>query len=119
MREHIDFIVLLILLMGIGLIAVFIIHRKTANELKKSILLLYGSIFIFLCLALFFKYLDVLQEKEKRKNFKNGDTFICFNSFADNYLVSHEKGWYLISDNITNGDIVYRIKHCEKANQNE
>lgn len=89
--------------------------------IKDNNMLLFISITVVLFLAAFFlsqiqTYIIKQEIDAMIKSFKNGHPLICSRTaFDTKYLISEEKGWHLLGNNVTNGEKVYKLEKCDKG----
>ena len=100
-------------------------HNKSEKSLylKENATVLFIVFFIVSMVAVFLaskvdNYFIQKELKSKMKDFNNGHPFICARTIFDTkYLISKETDWYLLGNNITNGEIVYKLEECSKGDQ--
>lgn len=69
---------------------------------------------VFACKA--DNYFTQKEVESKIKSFNSGHPLICSQTaFDTKYLISKEKGWHLLGNNVTNGEIVYKLEECNKG----
>ena len=91
---------------------------KYLQENDESLLYVFLSVPILMTLVII-KTDDYFTQEEvesKIKSFNSGHPLICSQTACDTkYLISKKKGWYLLGNNVTNEDIVYKLEECNKG----
>ena len=83
------------------------------NDIALFLVFLTVSMVVVIFASIADDYFMRKKLKNKIKSFNNGHPLICSQTaFDTKYLISKEKGWYILEDYITDGNNVYSLENC-------